>query len=207
MDNVLDYMYKNDNQTITHLAGINDHVFILDGVLTEHECDEIIKLSEHSGFKVAGLYTDEEGDTVVDTSTRQSMRCVFNSVNFACTLWNRIQHAIIKRLPIGLVAKRLNDCLRILKYKEGDFFAMHRDGRYMPPDMSEVSQYTVLIYLNDNYDGGFTTYYNSPNDVGVPIIPKKGSVVIQHQGCLHSVPPLISGTKYVLRAEVMYGDS
>jgi prolyl 4-hydroxylase len=181
---------------------------MLENVLTDHECDEIINIAESVGFKIAAIYTDKSDEkTVVDVDKRRSYRCILDSAEFADRLWKRIQNGIIKRLPIGLVAKRLNERLRILKYKEGDMFVMHRDGNYMTPDMSEISQYTVLVYLNDGYEGGYTTYYNSAGETGVPVIPKKGSVVIQHQNCLHCVPPLVSGTKYALRTEVMYGSA
>jgi prolyl 4-hydroxylase len=206
MDSALSLTYKPKNQKAVPLAGISDHVFILEDILSEYECDTIIALAENAGFKIAGIYTDESGEnTIIDASKRRSMRCILDSAEFADRLWKRIQHGIVQRLPIGLVAKRLNERLRILKYTDGDSFVMHRDGNYMTPDMSEISQYTVLVYLNDGYEGGFTTYYNTAGAAGVPVIPKKGSVVIQHQNCLHCVPPLISGTKYTLRTEVMYG--
>lgn len=188
------------------LSGIHDHVFVLENVLTEDECNEIIDIAEDTGFKIAGLYTDDSGETTyVDTEKRQSKRCILDSDEFANRLWKRIQHAIVPKLPAGLVAKRLNERLRILKYTPGDRFVTHRDGTYLTPDGRELSQYTVLIYLNDDYEGGYTTYFNSPDGPGIPILPKTGSVVIQHQSCLHSVPPLVSGTKYALRTEVMYG--
>jgi prolyl 4-hydroxylase len=205
MDSVLNPNYTVPTTKLEMLEGIRDHVFILDNILTEYECDEIIDIAENTGFKIAGIYTDENGETLVDTTKRRSLRCILDSAEFADRLWKRIQHGIFQKLPGGLVAKRLNDHLRILKYTAGDSFVMHRDGTYVTPDMTESSQYTVLIYLNTDYEGGFTTYYNAAESAGVPVIPKKGSVVIQHQKCLHGVPPLISGTKYALRTEVMYG--
>jgi predicted 2-oxoglutarate/Fe(II)-dependent dioxygenase YbiX len=207
MDTILSKTYKPESK-IQFIEGIHDHVFLLENILTDHECDEIIFASEDAGFKIAGIYTDESDDkTIVDTNKRRSQRCILDSAEFANRLWGRIQHAVIPRLPMGLVAKRLNERLRILKYTPGDMFVMHRDGNYMTPNMSEISQYTVLVYLNDEYEGGFTTYYNSAGEAGVPVIPKKGSVVIQHQSCLHCVPPLISGIKYAMRTEVMYGSA
>jgi prolyl 4-hydroxylase len=206
MDTVLQREYKVPNPVLECLRGIHDHVFILHDVLTEAECDAIIFEAEDAGFKIAGVYTDESGEnTLVDTDKRRSKRCILDSAGFADRLWRRIQHGIVQRLPMGLVAKRLNERLRILKYAPGDMFVKHRDGNYMTPDGKEISQYTVLVYLNDGYEGGYTTYYNTADGPGVPVIPKKGSVVIQHQSCLHSVPPLVSGIKYALRTEVMYG--
>ena len=204
MDTVLSPTYIPPNQTIECLAGINDHIFILHTILRETECDAIIDLAENTGFKIAGIYTDADGETIIDTNKRRSMRCILDSAEFSKLLWKRIQHGSIHRFPNGLVAKRLNEHLRILKYTEGDSFAIHKDGNYLTPDMSEISQYTVLVYLNDDYEGGFTTYYNTAEEAGIPIIPKKGSVVIQHQKCLHNVPSLISGIKYALRTEIMY---
>jgi prolyl 4-hydroxylase len=206
MDTVLSLNYKPPNPKIESLAGINDHVFILHDILTDYECDAIIDIAEGTGFKIAGFYTDDKGEAAyVDADKRRSMRCILDSAEFAERLWKRIEHGILKQLPGGLVAKRINERLRILKYTEGDYFIMHRDGNYTTPDMSEISQYTILIYLNDDYQGGFTTYYDAQTKPGVAVMPRKGMVVLQHQKCLHRVPPLISGTKYAIRTEVMYG--
>ena len=193
------------------LAGISGFVQCLEGVVTPRECHAIVAAAEASGFDRAGFYTDSStGAPVVVESIRKSQRCIMDSAPFAAALWARIRHAVPSRLPNGLYARRLNERLRILKYLPGDEFKPHRDGSYGTPDGTEIGQLTVLLYLNDGYVGGHTTYFNAPEDVGhperaVPVTPAAGAVVIQDQALFHAVPPLQTGVKYALRTEVMYG--
>ena len=55
-----------------------------------------------------------------------------------------------------------------------------------------------MIYLNDDFEGGATAFDD------ITIHPKKGTALCfiheqKHEGC-----PIISGTKYVIRTDVMY---
>ena len=59
----------------------------------------------------------------------------------------------------------------------------------------------MLIYLNDDYEGGNTKFLF---DNEISIIPKIGLICLMDQNILHEVPKLVSGIKYVIRTELMY---
>ena len=59
----------------------------------------------------------------------------------------------------------------------------------------------MLIYLNDDYEGGNTKFLF---DNEISIIPKIGLICLMDQNILHEVPKLINGVKYVIRTELMY---
>ena len=49
-----------------------------------------------------------------------------------------------------------------------------------------LSRFTALLYLNDDFEGGWTTYFTPSPDVGVmnafPVKPRAGSLVIFPHG-------------------------
>jgi len=56
----------------------------------------------------------------------------------------------------------------------------------------------LMIYLNDNFVGGETTFRN------LKIHPKKGSCLVFFHDLEHEGTKLISGEKYILRTDIMY---
>lgn len=188
--------------------GLHGFTRILRGVLDARECAVVVGAAEAAGFERAAAYTDEHGRDVFSPG-RSSMRAVVDSPSFAAALWSRIrQHAPAQLDGVGGVAVGLNERMRVLRYDPGHGFAPHRDSPYPRPDGSAVSRVTVLLYLNDRYEGGRTTFYRSVEDArrgrGLEVAPTPGAVAMQDQALLHGVPLLTRGRKYVLRTEVMY---
>lgn len=175
-------------------------------VLTAEECQQIIQNAEAKGFTQAALYTDFLGSDHMNTDVRKSQRCIVDSHTFAASLWERIQHAVpvtFTRDNMVFTATGINERLRILRYYPGDEFKPHMDGQYGAPN-GDISQITILIYLNEGYKGGFTSFMNADNTRMIPVEPHTGMVVLQDQKLLHGVPSLLEGVKYAIRTEVMY---
>ncbi|KAL3936852.1 MAG: hypothetical protein SGBAC_007914 [Bacillariaceae sp.] len=77
---------------------------------------------------------------------------------------------------------------------------------------------TFLIYLNDDFEGGATRFYQSDKEssagdksngmVAQGVQPKKGCVLVFPQGntasLLHEGSAVTKGTKYVVRSDVLY---
>jgi hypothetical protein len=88
----------------------------------------------------------------------------------ARTLWRRLKFSnkLIKLVqnikPLGFnvqgewVMSGVNTAMRSNKYKNGDYFAPHKDAQYAPSG-DERSLFSLLIYLNDNYEKGETKFY------------------------------------------------
>jgi hypothetical protein len=57
-------------------------------------------------------------------------------------------------------------------------------------------KYGVVIYLNDDFEGGFTIY----RDLGYQVIPKAGTLVIHpaNKNFIHSVSEVFSGERYTV---------
>lgn len=90
------------------------------------------------------------------------------------------------------------------KYIRDGGLCVHKDGRAY--DDSNESVYTVLIYLNDDFEGGRTVIVNDGDeeikDSSVVIEPKKGTVLILDQEILHFAEKIAKGVKYILRGDI-----
>jgi hypothetical protein len=80
--------------------------------------------------------------------------------------------------------------MHLLRYDEGGYLPPHQDQGVSTRVLS------VLIYLNDNYEGGEIEFPQS----GIKIRPSAGSLIFFPSNFLyvHTVNPLISGTRYAL---------
>lgn len=109
---------------------------------------------------------------------------------------------------------KLNPCFRVCRYTSGGHFSPHFDGGF---DESENmrSIKTFMMYLNgcDEYQGGSTQFftdeqghYQTPaaDTVIYNFSPSSGSCMVFNHHLLHGGEMLESGTKYIVRTEVMY---
>jgi hypothetical protein len=77
------------------------------------------------------------------------------------------------------------------------------DHWYQPSD-TQITLHTVLVYFNDDFEGGETRFHEQLEQT---VIPKAGSVAVfqhklRHEGC-----PVVSGAKYAMRSDVIYESS
>jgi predicted 2-oxoglutarate/Fe(II)-dependent dioxygenase YbiX len=92
----------------------------------------------------------------------------------------------------------LNERFRFYRYDPGERFAPHRDGAYHR-DNGEDSLLTFMVYLSEGFTGGDTVFPN------LAVTPRLGMALIFEHQILHEGAAVISGRKYVLRSDVMYG--
>ena len=61
-----------------------------------------------------------------------------------------------------------------------------------------------MVYLNDDFSGGATNFYNGDGTPNARVQPKHGMALVFRHAQLHEGAPVTSGRKYVLRTDVMY---
>lgn len=178
--------------TINH---ITEQIFTIDDFLDAEACRQFIARSEAVGYQQATVQAGG-GRHIVATSVRNNERVIFTSFDLAQSLWLLLEPfapaQIGKSVAIGL-----NEMFRFYKYQPGQKFKRHRDQSYMR-NAHEASYYTFMIYLNDDYEGGTTTFNN------ITINPKQGTALVFLHSLEHEGSTVTSGTKYVLRTDVMY---
>jgi hypothetical protein len=198
-------------------------------VLTPDECKAIVAAGETVTF-VPDAPLREDGDIsilahnfywVVDTA-------------FHDALWSRISPYVPAQVD-GRVVRGLNRRFRVYRYVPGAEYRCHIDGAWppsgilpddtyvydaSPPEKKQSSLFTFLIYLNDEFEGGETTFFLPAAREGTlnayPVQPVMGGVAVFPHGdprlaVLHEGTGVRKGAKYVIRTEIEYdvepGDS
>ena len=177
-----------------YLNTLTNNIFTISNFWTKEKCEDFISKSESMVYEPATIDT-ERGPIIVE-NIRNNNRVIHKDIRLAETIWNQVKPfspvEIGKSKAIGL-----NELFRFYKYQAGQEFKKHRDQSYIRNEV-EASYFTFMIYLNDNYEGGETTFSN------LTIHPKQGMALIflhdlEHQGC-----KVRSGIKYILRTDIMF---
>jgi prolyl 4-hydroxylase len=164
-------------------------IWLVEDVYTEAECRDFIDFIERSSPTLATnnpLYRDQD-------------RVIKDDPRIAEDLFRRLRPRLPERIgSLRLVG--LNERLRMYRYRAGQRFEPHMDHWYRPSE-NRITLHTVLVYFNDDFEGGETRFLEQIEKV---VIPKRGMAAIfqhkvRHEGC-----PVRRGIKYALRSDVIY---
>nr|WP_298169741.1 2OG-Fe(II) oxygenase [uncultured Pseudomonas sp.] len=169
-------------------------IFTVKNFLSSPECISYIQMSENIGFEEAAIQT-KEGPEILK-AVRNNDRIIFDDVDLATFLFERAKQFLPDSIDDWRLSG-LNERFRFYRYTPEQYFKWHKDGFYCRSN-TEVSQLSLLLYLNGEYEGGETEFRW---DV---IKPEAGMALVFPHLMMHQGAPLISGTKYVLRTDVMY---
>lgn len=214
--------------------------FVLDNVLSKDTCEHLIDTCEEIGFGSYNAGKNHHGalQIVVSKETADSV---------ASSLSRHIDVSQVESGDKNLVYAGLNRRWRIYRYApSGDeTFAPHIDAGFppsgldksdmsllwddCPPDQEVVSRLTVLMYLNDDFVGGETKFYQPACEVAstrgdtaeviASVRPTAGSLLVFPQAVgeeaveyarqhwpLHEGAPVVSGNrpKYVIRSDILF---
>jgi predicted 2-oxoglutarate/Fe(II)-dependent dioxygenase YbiX len=178
--------------------------FLLRGVFSRGECARIIQEAEEAGFQAMG------GD--YPPSYRDNDRRVRDDAALAEAVFARIRSFLPERLVEASGdawrLRGLNPRFRFCRYRGGQRFCIHRDGAYaQSPEVR--SRLTCMLYLNDSgeFSGGATRYYAERSEgsglLGV-VRPEAGTLIVFDHELWHDGEAVTSGTKYVMRTDVLY---
>ncbi|MGI4873134.1 MAG: 2OG-Fe(II) oxygenase [Janthinobacterium lividum] len=175
-------------------TSITDSIFTIDDFFTRHECLETIVRSEEVGYELAKINTANGSRTRTDI--RNNSRAFYKNEELAEALWAKLQPfgppPLGPSVPIGL-----NELFRFYRYQRGHQFKGHYDESYVR-NAHEASYFTFMVYLNDNFQGGDTTFR------GLRIRPRQGMALLFRHSLYHEGSEVTQGVKYVLRSDVMY---
>lgn len=160
------YSYATWGRPVYHRYGSYEIVEIRDA-LTHAECDALMAEAGRRKMIPSQVVTREGGEYVVEQDNRNSM-----------SLWLKDgDHASARKM--GDVAEEWTriprahqEYLQIVKYDEGGKFDAHYDPQYGSFTQSRCA--TLLLYLNDDYDGGATHFVK----LGLKIRPEKGKAIL-----------------------------
>ena len=181
----------------------NPNIAVIRGLLSDEECDEVIRLSR--GKMKTSQVVDRESGGSYESSVRRSEGSHFE----------RGENELVRRIEARLSALidlsvNRGEPLQILHYGPGGEYKAHQDF-FEPKDpgsavLTRVGGQrigTVVMYLNDVPEGGETAF----PDIGFSAKPIKGSAVyFEYQNaegqldyrCLHAGMPVIRGDKWIM---------
>lgn len=163
-------------------------IVVLGNVLSDEECDELIKLSKDK-MKRSKIGTTRE---VNELRTSSSMFIEESENEIVARVETRVSS--IMNIPI-----EHGEGLQILQYNPGQQYKAHHDF-FKAADNNRIS--TLVMYLNDVEQGG-ETYFPKLN---FSVTPKKGMAVYfeyfyndqnLNELTFHGGAPVITGEKWV----------
>ncbi|KAI9155599.1 oxidoreductase [Paramyrothecium foliicola] len=193
-------------------------------VLSPDECLSIVASMEKIGFLPdSPLRDDGAGSSILAHNVYWMIDQAFHD-----KLWDRVK-AFVPADVSGKKARGINRRFRVYRYVPGAEYRCHFDGAwppsglhpktgaYMydssPPEAKQSSLFTFLVYLNDDFEGGETTFFTPSLREGVmnayPVRPIAGSIALFPHGdskgaLLHEGTGVRSGAKYIIRSDVEY---
>lgn len=175
---------------------ISEEIFTVVKFLTPPECQDWIARAESIGFEDAPITTG--GGPRMRPDIRNNARIMFDDPEQAAELLRQAGDYLPQRLE-GAKLTGVNERLRVYRYDVGQQFDWHIDGHFRRDD-HERSRLTFMVYLNDGYEGGETSFDD------VAIVPRQGLALCFAHHLRHKGEPVVRGRKYVLRTDVMYRD-
>lgn len=167
--------------------------FSIEGFLGPAECAALIDVAEGHGFDAAAVRTTSGPQMM--KNVRNNDRVIVDAPQWVSVLWRRLSSISLPVLdgeePAGLPAG-----LRFYRYGAGQRFKMHKDGPWTEAGLT--SKLTFLIYLNEGFEGGATGFRD------FEVRPAEGAALLFIHDTWHEGEPVLSGTKYVLRSDVLY---
>eukprot|EP00585_Thalassiosira_rotula_P009144 CAMPEP_0196157058 /NCGR_PEP_ID=MMETSP0910-20130528/43339_1 /TAXON_ID=49265 /ORGANISM="Thalassiosira rotula, Strain GSO102" /LENGTH=319 /DNA_ID=CAMNT_0041421635 /DNA_START=36 /DNA_END=995 /DNA_ORIENTATION=- len=213
------------SEPLLPIIGKMKFAVLLHNVVTPEECSELIDRAEENGFHDAYIY-----DRRTNEAHRNCIRYIVDDAKLADDWYERVLNALTgtpleKKLMNApwidnnarakLTGKEderyravgLNERLRLLKYKQGEFFHSHNDAVFVrgPNEgerAGETSSVSMHVYLNQKFKGGLTTFHGQGRHMDVK--PRTGSILIFEHDILHEGQTVTHGKKYVVRTDVMY---
>lgn len=161
-------------------------------LLDRAACETVMTRSEDEAWVPAGVVGKaNKGQSHVNVDMRQAALRFFERDT---DIWHLL-HEKIDGVVRPLVQARWkrdfpnHSTVQIVRYPPGGFYRAHRDsGPY-----NEVRYFTVVCYLNDDYEGGGTYF----PDAAYTVVPEQGKTVLFPADYLHQAEPVRNGTKYV----------
>jgi predicted 2-oxoglutarate/Fe(II)-dependent dioxygenase YbiX len=169
---------------------VPDYIVLAREFLSPERCAELVRWSEEQGYEEARL-----SDGSRRTEVRSNDRLIFDDHDLAGRWFERLR-ATFPVLPFA-VPIGLNERFRFYRYHPGQSFRHHRDGVFRRSE-TEFSQFTLLAYLNADFEGGETSFGRWS------VTPETGMALLFRHEIEHAGASVVSGTKYVLRTDVMY---
>ncbi|KAI5461568.1 prolyl 4-hydroxylase [Mariannaea sp. PMI_226] len=191
-------------------------------LLSPSECKAIIAAGESVEFIPDAPLREGEDASILAHNFYWVIDTAFHDL-----LWSRISPHVPTSVN-GRLARGINRRFRVYRYVPGAEYRCHIDGAWppsgilpddtyvydsSPADNKQSSLFTFLLYLNDEFEGGETTFFLPAAQEGVlnayPVRPVMGGLAVFPHGdargaLLHEGTGVRKGAKYIIRSDIEY---
>lgn len=185
----------------------SQQIYVIPNFLHGKECDALVQYFEKNLPPKENLDKPKRG-----YAFRNNDRQALEDADLAQEIWKGMEE-VVQASAMGniKVPKGLNSNIRIYRYRKGHSFGAHYDESVQDKATGLWTDWTLLIYLNQDMVGGQTVFYkdaSSKNKKPAPIVvqPEKGMALLHRHGqhcLLHEAMEVTEGSKWVLRSDVL----
>ncbi|KAK6086509.1 prolyl 4-hydroxylase [Seiridium cupressi] len=215
---------SNPPKTTHHKHPAVPNLSLMKDVLSQDECKSIVATMETVGFLPDAPVRDDGAEASI---LAHNVYWIVDQA-FHDSLWHRVKSFIPAEVG-GRKARGINRRFRVYRYVPGAEYRVHFDGAWppsgvhpttgqylwdaSPSNARQSSLFTFLVYLNDDFEGGETTFFTPSLVEGVmnahPVRPMMGSIALFPHGesagaLLHEGTGVRKGAKYIIRTDVEY---
>jgi hypothetical protein len=156
-------------------------VYIFKDFLQESDCKKIITFLNSNEFKQAHQFNSGRHNNELFTSDKKIIELIESKINKLKFDGRKILNHVVP--------------FEFYKYEKFDFITAHVDSPIYF-DTKLRSNYTAIIYLNDDFVGGDTFFV----DLKYKINPVRGTLLLFEHHLLHEALRIELGTKYIYRS-------
>ncbi|MFL2721438.1 MAG: prolyl hydroxylase family protein [Gammaproteobacteria bacterium] len=168
----------------------NPLIFIVDDFLSKNFCNQIINLNNK--------FLPSETTSYSSNDYRKSESAIISDDKILSKIFSGLE----SKLNLD---KKCFEKIQIQKYQKGGEYKKHFDA-LSKNNFKAQRQYSLIIYLNDNFSGGETCFER----INKSIKPKSGRLLLfqnclnntnyPHPNSLHSGKYVSNGTKFILNS-------
>jgi hypothetical protein len=179
-----------------HYSDISFEIFTLDNLYTNEEIIDYINFIE---------YSDDRERTFTEQPFKNGK--IINE-NLSSKIYSRVKE-FLPEIYVDRNNKKWQpiEATKFIFYSkliENNMFGIHTDtGSVYDVKNNNYSKFTLLTYLNDNFIGGNTQFYDESFNETVMIVPNKNKTLIFDIDLFHKGNVIVKGTKYWIGTEIV----
>lgn len=165
--------------------------YLIPNLLSENECDKLLD-------KYSPMIEEE-----IDFIDYQNNRYDFRDASLSKVILEKlVEISKTRNLELPSYSEINHKWYAITYLPNSGFISEHQDGHVYYDGLA--SNYTLIIYLNDDFEEGQTVICGEPEII---IKPKKGSCLLLKQDILHYAKKPQKNSKVILRSDLMFSQN
>jgi len=183
---------------------IKDFIHIVHPTLAPRTIGNLIQFANKLEFEAQGIITEENKEKSIINTTHRKVKgsCLSKDKSFTENHWFNLISKLIftsiknfeNKFYTKFSASQINE-ISILKYGAGDFYKTHTDYNINFPRLL-----SVIIFLNNDFKGGYLKFYKPNGEVYYEVQPFPGSIVLWPSNFLypHAADTVLEGTRFCI---------